>query len=455
MSTTSTTEIPIIESLSETGISIPDLTNLSSPANNDLLIIQDVSEGENGLTKNISISQLSDQVATSIFNTEISLTNTNNIFSGSFYGTKTGIPANFHNLIIRNDANITNDVFIGDNLNVSGSSTFLDNITVSSGDVSLSSGDLTVVTGDLTISAGTTTLQSLSCGNINGSGTVSGTIITATTRFVGNFTGSVMGDIYSPTGILILDNGSGTANDSNFYGTSSYSTTSSYVNSNGVPSGGTLNQVLTKDSSTDYDYSWSDASGTSESQVKTIVSSSLDGSNNFFAKFVGDKFITSSLGMYENSGTETIIFQAGYDVSINTGNFTISNGNINVITGDITSSNGILTNNVTLEETSSIMSGSNIIVYGDQYAHTTLELSSSNNVTMSLKSGQSAYVAVINESNHTISAWSSSFDGGVTVSEKVYWSGSAAPTIQTGAMDLYSFRNINNKIFGSAIQNFS
>lgn len=442
--------------LSSTGLSIPDLTNLSSPKSTDLLVIQDMDSGDNGLTKNITISQLSTAITTVFFNETFTLTNTDNVFSGSFYGTKTTIPANFYNIIARNNLTVNNNLTVSNNSSIAGSltvgstSAFSNNVTVSSGNVLISSGNLTV-------SSGTTSIQALSCGNITGTGTITGTIITATTRFAGD----LRGDVYSPTGTLVLDNGSGAANQSLFYGTSSFSSKSDYVNTNGIPPGGTIGQVLSKDSGNDYDVSWGDFSGTTESEVKTIVSSSLNGEANYFAKFDSAHHITKSLGLYENAGSQGLIIQSGYSLSlsnndliISNGNFTLVGGDLNISDGAITSSNGFLGKNITFEETSSAVSTNQIIVYGHEFANTTLTLNANSNVTLSLNSGQTANVVVINSGTFNISEWSASFDGGVNVSDKIYWSGSIAPTIQTGAMDLYTFRNINGKVFGSAIQDF-
>lgn len=61
----------------------------------------------------------------------------------------------------------------------------------------------------------------MSTGSFTGSfiGTFAGD---STGTFIGNATASLQGDIYSPTGELILDNGTGVANTSTFNGTSSY-----------------------------------------------------------------------------------------------------------------------------------------------------------------------------------------------------------------------------------------
>jgi hypothetical protein len=442
-----------METLSATGLSIKDLDNVSIIANNDLLILEDVSEGDNGLTGNVTVSQLATKIASSIFDATLNFQNINNVFSGSFYGTQTSIPANFYNIISRNNLTVNNNTSITGTLSVTNTSTFANNITISSGNLLVSS-------GNLTISGGNTTLQALACSSIVNSGTLSattitGTILTATTRFVGEITGAVKGDVYSNTGVKVLENGSGDANQALFYGSSSYANTSSYVTENGVPVGGTIGQVLAKSSAVDYDYIWGDFAGTSESDVRTIVTSSLDGQSNFIAKFDGAHHITKSAAIYENEGTNTLNIQSGFNVTISSGNLILSNGNLTLSSGAITSSNGFYGKNITFEETSSQVLSSQITVRGELYANTTLELSASSNVTMSLNSGQSANVVVINSSNYIISEWSASFDGGVSVADKIYWEGGTIPTILTGSTDMYIFRNINGKVLGTSAQSFN
>lgn len=442
-----------METLSATGLTIKDLDNISTISDTDLLIIEDVSEGDSGLTCNVTVAQLATKVASSVFDTTLNFTNSDNIFSGSFYGAQTTIPANFYNLIARNNLTVSNNATVTGTLSVTNTSTFANNVTVSSGNLLISSGTFAV-------SSGNSTLQGLTCSSIANSGTltattITGTILTATTRFIGEITGAVKGDIYSNTGVKVLENGTGDANQALFYGTSSYSTTSGYVTSNGVPVGGTTGQVLSKSSATDYDYTWGDFAGTTAVDVKTIVTSSLDGQSNFLTKFDGSHHITKSAAIYENEGTNTLNIQSGFNVTISSGNLILSNGHVNLNSGAITSSNGFYGKNIRFEETSSVVSTSQTTVYGNSYANTTLELSASSNVTMSLGSGQSANVVVINSANYSISEWSASFDGGVTVADKVYWEGGTIPTILTGALDMYVFKNINGKVLATSAQSFS
>jgi hypothetical protein len=452
MSTSSQT----IESLSETGISISNLTNLSEPSVDDLLLIQDISEGQNGLTKNITLSQLTTRLSEVSFTNTVEYTNTSNIFSGSFYGYNTSIPSNFYNIIARNNLTVNNNITVTGTLSVTGTSTLSNNVT-------LSSGNLVVSTGNLTISSGTTTLQSIACGSIVSSGTINGTslttttitgdTITANTRFVGNITGGIRGNIYSDTGTLVLENGADVVGSSNYYGTSSYADKADYAVLNGIPTGGTSNQVLVKNSTDDYDFSWQTspgATGVSTSDVKTIVSSSLDGESDFLTKFDGNNHITKSVSLYENEGMNSLIVQSGFNVTISTGNLTLGVGDLTLAGGSIT-----VDKSITLGQTSSAVSTTQTTIFGNLYTNTSITLGSDTNITMSLNSGQSANVLVINGGDFQINAWSASYDGGTTVAEKLYWEGGTVPTILTGATDIYTFKNINGKIFASSMQNFN
>lgn len=470
--------------LSSTGLSIPDLINLSSPANNDLLLIQDVSEGDSGLTKNITISQLSTAITSVFFNDTFNLTNTDNVFSGSFYGTKTTIPANFHNIIARNNLTVNNNTSIAGTLSVSSTSTFSNNVTISSGNLVVSSGGLTVSTGNLSVSSGGLTVfsgvssfQSVSCGNITSTGT-----ITAATRFVGN----IRGDLYSPTDQLVLDNGSGAANQSLFYGTSSFSTKSDYVNTNGLPLGGTSGQVLSKDSGNDYDVSWGDFEGASVSTVESLISSSISGSGttvNYFPIFENaNKLKTGPMYFYNSS---TVFLNIGIGLTVENSNITITNGNLSanqltgssvLVNGTISASNGsiyindtglnmsyipnITVNNVTNSHIKSSVSGATTEIHANLYSNKffELELSQSCNVTMSLNNGQSGYILVKQETGEAnVIDWQYSIDEGDTIltGSNILWESGTLPTLTTGGKDLIEFFNFGNTIYGKYTSNYS
>jgi Zn/Cd-binding protein ZinT len=65
-------------------------------------------------------------------------------------------------------------------------------------------------------------------------------------------------------------------------------------------------------------------------------------------------------------------------------------------------------------------------------------------------------VLVKNSGNFNVLKWSGSLDGGSTADTKIYWKNglSASITRVDQAKDIITFVNIDNKIFGSAINNF-
>ena len=479
-----------METLSATGLSIKDLDNVSIVADNDLLILEDVSEGDNGLTGNVTVSQLATKVASSIFDATLNFENTNNTFSGSFYGTQTTIPANFYNIISRNNLTVNNNLTVANNssitgtLSVTNTSTFANNLTISSGNLAIS-------TGTLTVSSGNSILQALACSSIANSGTLSattitGTVITATTRFIGEITGAVKGDIYSPTGIKVLENGTGDADQALFYGSSSYATTSSYVTDNGVPVGGTTGQVLSKNSGNDYDYTWGNFSGASISNINTIVTSSITGTANYFGIFeVGPNKIKTGPMYFYNS--QNIFTNSGIGLRVENANIQITNGNI--IADEITGSNILLNsggvfsasngaiyindvgtnmsyipnltvNNVTNSHITSSDSGTTTQIHASLYSNKffELELSQSCNVTMSLNNGQIGYILVKQESveSNTITWYYSTDEGNtVQVGTSILWENGSEPSLTVGGIELIEFLNFGNIIYGKYTANYS
>lgn len=473
-----------METLSATGLSIKDLDNVSIIADNDLLLLEDVSEGDNGLTGNVTVSQLATKIASSIFDATLNFQNTNNVFSGSFYGTQTSIPANFYNIISRNNLTVNNNASITGTLSVTNTSTFSNNITISSG-------NLLVSTGNLTISGGNTTLQSLACSSIVNSGTLSattitGTVLTATTRFVGELTGAVKGDVYSNTGVKVLENGSGDANQAVFYGSSSYATTSSYVTENGVPVGGNTGQLLVKSSTADYECTWGEFSGASISNVNNIVTSSITGTANYFGIFEeGPNKIKTGPMYFYNS--ENVFANVGIGLRLQNANLQITNGNIiaDRITGSnilletggvLSASNGAIyindfgtnmsyipnltVNNVTNSHITSSDSGTVTNIHATLYSNKffELELSQSCNVTMSLNNGQSGYLLVKQEfaELNTIS-WYYSTDEGTSIQhgDNILWENGTEPSFTTGGIELVEFLNFGNIIYGKYTSNYS
>ena len=74
---------------------------------------------------------------------------------------------------------------------------------------------------------------------------------------------------------------------------------------------------------------------------------------------------------------------------------------------------------------------------------------------MSLYNGQTTSVFVENGGAYAVTKWSGSLNN-VDANTKIYWPGGITPTITTGIgkKDIFLFRNIENKIFGTIVQNF-
>lgn len=457
--------------LSPTGITILGLVNNSSPATNDLLIIQNVSEGENGVTQNISVAQLSTIVASTISNENLNFINSSNTFSGSFYGTQTTIPANFYNIIARNNVTVNN------NLIVAGNSTLIGTSTVTNG-------NLVVSTGNLTVSSGNTSLQTVSCGNITSTGTIEGTTITANTKFIGNLTGDVTGDIYSPTGEIVLQNGTGNQEDSLFYGTSSYSTKSNLVETNGVPTGGTTGQFLSKASNTNYDLIWSDTNEIEETAILTLISASVSGSSGiatyeYFPIFehenkikngplaidtIDDKIVTEK-NLFVNGDLEVnniCIIRQGTEIENGltvTGPFTASNIYIDDNQHSYISNlgvNNIAYNYITSSDSSTETQIHATLFYNKFYE---LHLSQSCTVTMSLSNGQEGFVLIKQETGESNNVtWYYSTDEGDTITDgnEIKWINGTPPTLtHPSGTDLIKFYNFGNIIYGEYSLDFS
>jgi hypothetical protein len=70
--------------------------------------------------------------------------------------------------------------------------------------------------------------------------------------------------------------------------------------------------------------------------------------------------------------------------------------------------------------------------------------------------GQTTSVLVQNSGNFKVLKWSGSLDGGTTANTKVYWKNGLSASITQGNQkkDIITFVNIDNKIFGSVVNNF-
>lgn len=445
--------------LSNNGRLISSLPIASSIIGSDEFLLQ-----SNGVTKRINYAELSSSILSSTnfspFNATVNFTSTNNKFTGSFYNPDFK-SSNFYTVAVRNT--LTGNTIIaisGFSGNLTGNVT--GNIT---GNVS---GNVTGnVTGNIT-STGTSTFSSIDVngGAIDGTvigassaTTVRGTTITATTGFSGNVTGNITGDVtgtvtgnvtgdltgdvYNATTTKVLESGNttptanGGVSSAYFLGSSSYATqalTAAYAPAgaalNGLPTGGSQYQVLAKNSGTPYDAIWTNP-----------ITASTVGIANYLTIWDGARTLKNLNNFYWD-GTNTYVIQTQLQ----------ANQGIKVLNGAFT---GSYRGNATDTKTISSLNQGRFL-NGVKYSTLILELSQSGNVTMSLLDGQTSTVLVKNSSTYTIQHWSGSLNGS-TANTKIYWKSGVEPSVTSGNLkqDVFTFVNVKDRIYGSAIQNFS
>lgn len=434
--------------LSNNGRLISSLPVSSTITDNDELLLQ-----SGGVTKRVTYSTIKDSVLLGLnpYTGIVKFTNTNNKFSGSFYAD--GF-SNFNQVLIRNGLTVSNGtsyfgtVISTDTIYSNFDGRLVGNVT---GSV------IGTVTGEVTGSV-TGSLNGNVVGNLTGdvNGTLTGEVTsiggtsTFTKAVVSRLTasnpilGDLRGDIYTQTGTKVLENGTGVTTSNGgipsayFYGTSSYASqalTAAYAAAggsapiNGLPSGGTQYQVLLKNSGTNYDVGW----------VNPITASTV-GVANYLAIWDGARILKNVNSFY-------------YDTNQYVSTLPIKSTNGFYIT----SGQGAFTGSARCNEDIKSIStpGETKTLYGDKFGSIKLELSSSGNVTMSLKTGQTCTIFIeSNGSGNTVSAWSGISDVGAT---SIYWKNGSVPTVSSGAgkKDVFTFVNISSKIFASAVQNFS
>ena len=451
--------------LSNNGRLISSLPITSTVSGQDELLLQ-----SNGVTKRISYASLSGSILSSNnfnpFNTTVNFTSTNNKFTGSFYSPDFK-SSNFYTVAVRNtltgNAIIATSGFSG-NLsgNVVGDVTGTVTGTLNGNVTGNVTGN---ITGNVT-STGTSTFSSIDVngGAIDGTAigassatTIIGTTITATNGFSGNLTGTVngnvtgavtgnvtgdlIGDVYNSTATKVLESGNTTPTTNGgvasayFYGTSSYANqalTAAYAAAggsaiNGIPSGGSQYQILAKKTGTSYDVIWTNQ-----------ITSSNPGNPNNIVVWDNNRSIRDYNNFYWNGvyyNCDTNIRAKGFDLSGGafTGSFVGNSQTITIEAGNLYR-----------------------IIDGDQYPSVLLRLSSSGYCTMSLMRGQTSTVLVQNSGNYKVLKWSGSLDGGTTANTKIYWKNGLSASITQGdkKKDIITFVNIDNRIFGSAINNF-
>ena len=313
--------------------------------------------------------------------------------------------------------------------------------------------------GNITSTTGTSTFSTIDVngGNIDGTiigaasaTTITGTTITATTGFSGNVTGNVTGnltgDVYNASSNKILENGSGAATSNGgypnafFYGTSSYATqalTAAYAAAggsaiNGVPIGGSQYQILAKNSATPYDVGWTNP-----------ITASTVGVADYLTVWDGARTLKNLNNFYWD-GVNSYVIETQLQV----------NKGIKVLNGAFTGSY------VGYSQTVTVPTGLGPTQYklisGHTYSSVFLKLSASAYCTMSLMRGQTTSVLVQNSGNFKVLKWSGSLNGGTTANTKIYWKNGLSASITQGDQkkDIITFVNINNKIFGSAVNNF-
>lgn len=437
--------------LSNNGRLITSLPVSNQASDDDELLIQ-----SGGVTKRIKYSTLKTNFLTGFnpYTSVVDFTALTNKFTGSLKGTSTGVKITLTtNDGIQGGGELTSNrtlsvdntvVRTSGNQTIGGTKTFSSTIAGNlSGNVT-STGTSTFTTAD--INGGT--IDGTTIGSSSPS-TIIGTRITGSIGIRGNVTGSVRGDIYTANGDKVLENGTsanpgGNVPSAFFYGTSSYASqalTAAFSNnsvaSNGLPTGGTQYQVLNKTSGTDYQVGW----------VNPITRSGAPSVNDITLWNDGRTLVNAPGFTYDGSSTYTINSKDLHiygDIRI----FNAGNGITGSLRGDV---RGVITS--PYDDGNIISSGdTEIVLRGDLYPIVLLELSSSGNVTMSLKNGQRTDILIKNEGAYDVSKWSGSLDDGATANTNILWSAGTQPSVTSGNLkkDLFSFINIADNIIGYA-----
>lgn len=220
--------------ISNNGRLISSLPSTNTISDDDQLIIQVSSANNpNGVTKRVNYSVLQSALYSNLnpYPSQVNLSNVNNKFTGSFYS-PSGTTNSLYTTIFRNGLTVSSGAsnfqsLTATSLNGPLTGNVTGNVT---GNIT---GNVTGnVTGNIT-STGTSTFSGIDIngGTVDGSiiggnspADITGTIITANTRFTGN----LRGDVYNNTSTKVLESGTttptpnGGVSDAYFYGTSSY-----------------------------------------------------------------------------------------------------------------------------------------------------------------------------------------------------------------------------------------
>jgi hypothetical protein len=205
--------------LTNRGILISALNAYSNPSVSDLLVIQDVT---NNQTKKITVSDFITGALNNVSG-DVNLTSQNNKFTGSFYVPNTKNLKVFGTtaLGIKVNGNIESAaLFVSSSLTqgqvIRGRANTID---MSANSIALSAAGIT--NAEVFIEAEQINIFGPSY--FDQTITANSAVITNLTSTVtGNFFGGLYGDVYSATGLKILENGAGPVKDATFTGTSSY-----------------------------------------------------------------------------------------------------------------------------------------------------------------------------------------------------------------------------------------
>lgn len=457
--------------LSNNGRLISSLPIASSITGTDELLIQ-----SNGVTKRIMYTTISSSLFSSLSSYAglVKFTDSNNQFTGSFYNPDFK-SSNFYTVIVRDkitgdltgsvyDTNFSKFTKVYVQQQFTASNANLLQVKIDGGSITgttigltspstIAGSTITATTGfsgNIT-STGTSTFSSIDVngGSIDGTpignsseSTIKGTRISASIGFNGSITGSIRGDLYTQNGNKVLENGTsanpgGNVPNAYFYGSSSYAIqalTAAYAAGgvgNGLPAGGSAYQVLNKNTNTSYDAGW----------VTPITRSGVPNSN----------YLTYWFNPTTVSDTQILYTTSPNVLTFNPGTLKVKNIEI-VGVGCITGSYKGFDTSTTISSPGNLYE----ILQGHIYPSILLELSASGYCTMSLMAGQTTTVFVQNSGNFKVLKWSGSLDGGSTANTKIYWKNGLSASITQGDQkkDVITFVNINNKIFGSAINNF-
>ena len=426
--------------LSNNGRLISSLPATSIISATDEFLIQ-----SNGITKRTSYAALTSSILSAAsfnpFINQVRFTNSSNVFSGSFYNPN-GRVSNLDTVSIRNGLKITGSTY-AQTITANKFSGSITGILYGRATGSFKGGFTGSLSGSVkgrfTGSYTGSLKGNVASTGINTFNKIVTTRITSSAGFVGNLIGDTRGDVYNESSVKVLESGNTTTTSNGgvasayFYGTSSYANqalTAAYAATggtivNGIPIGGTGYQLLAKNTVTDYDVGWT-----------TPISRSGSPSQYDMTMWNSAFLIKNAPGFTYSAGSDLYI----YNKSINA-NYGLTGSVYGVVTSPPSSV--------------SLAAAGTATINGDLYPSSKLTVNGTGGtVTVNLRKGKTCTVYVNNTGAYTISTWNVSIDGGVTTTS-IYWKNATVPSITSSGKDVFTFVNIDNNVFASAIQNFS